>query len=319
MYWLGFLVAGRSVLTGLIYVSLAGILFGLSGGVSQAMVADLVSPEKHEAAYAAVRVASNLGVTLGPPVGALLLLVGGWTLEFVGVGLLAALAFALAFRYLPRRGTYAPAGPPERGSLGVIVRDRPFLLFLASGMLAWLVYVAYEVVLPDLADHDPRARAGGVGLPRHRQPGDGDVLPAAAHAAGRTRAAGREAGRRHAADGPAVPAPVGERRDSGGGVRDLRVRGRRDAMGADSQSVVAGLAPADLRGAYMGVFGSGAATGFALAPFFGLQIGDRYGDSTMWAFFAVASIVAAVSGAVAARGVRSRPESEGLAGEAAVA
>ena len=46
-----------------------------------------------------------------------------------------------------------------------------------------------------------------------------------------------------------------------------------------SQSVVAGLAPADLRGAYMGAFGGGAATGFALAPFFGLSIGDRYGDS----------------------------------------
>ena len=46
------------------------------------------------------------------------------------------------------RGAYAPEGPPERGSFGVIVRDRPFLLFLASGMLAWLVYVAFEAVLP---------------------------------------------------------------------------------------------------------------------------------------------------------------------------
>ena len=42
-----------------------------------------------------------------------------------------------------------------------------------------------------------------------------------------------------------------------------------------SQAVVAGLAPADLRGAYMGAFGSRAAAGFALAPFIGLSVGDR--------------------------------------------
>ena len=41
-----------------------------------------------------------------------------------------------------------------------------------------------------------------------------------------------------------------------------------------SQSIVAGLAPEDLRGAYMGAFGSTAAFGFALGPFVGLQLRD---------------------------------------------
>jgi predicted MFS family arabinose efflux permease len=45
-------------------------------GPNQAMVADLVPPERHEAAYASVRVASNLGVVCGPPVGGLLLIGG---------------------------------------------------------------------------------------------------------------------------------------------------------------------------------------------------------------------------------------------------
>ena len=67
-----------------------------------------------------------------------------------------------------------------------------------------------------------------------------------------------------------------------------------------------------------GPIGSGAATGFALAPFFGLQIGDTYGDATMWAFFASISIVAAALGAVAAHGVRTRSVSEGLGAGAAV-
>ena len=58
-----------------------------------------------------------------------------------------------------------------------------------------------------------------------------------------------------------------------------------------SQSIVAGLAPADLRGAYMGAFGSTGAVGFALAPFFGLQTGELYGDVAMWGLFAVLAVV----------------------------
>jgi predicted MFS family arabinose efflux permease len=38
------------------------------------MVADLLPPERREAGYASVRVANNLGVCFGPPLGGLLLL-----------------------------------------------------------------------------------------------------------------------------------------------------------------------------------------------------------------------------------------------------
>jgi MFS family permease len=68
-----------------------------------------------------------------------------------------------------------------------------------------------------------------------------------------------------------------------------------------SQTVVAGLAPADLRGAYMGAFGATAAIGFALAPFIGLQIRESFGDSAMWVLEAVLSLIAAGTGAAAVR------------------
>ena len=54
----------------------------------------------------------------------------------------------MAYRYLPHRGAFAPEGPPERGSLSVDPPRPAFLLFLGSAVFAWLVYVAYEVVLP---------------------------------------------------------------------------------------------------------------------------------------------------------------------------
>lgn len=68
-----------------------------------------------------------------------------------------------------------------------------------------------------------------------------------------------------------------------------------------SQAIVAGLAPADLRGAYMGAFASTSSAGFALGPFIGLQIRGGYGDAAMWSFFAAVSVVAALLGIVVCR------------------
>ena len=69
-----------------------------------------------------------------------------------------------------------------------------------------------------------------------------------------------------------------------------------------SQAVVAGLAPADIRGAYTGVFSGTWSIGWALTPFLGLEIRGADGDATMWVCVTVVGIVAGITGAVAARG-----------------
>jgi dipeptide/tripeptide permease len=69
-----------------------------------------------------------------------------------------------------------------------------------------------------------------------------------------------------------------------------------------SQAVVAALAPADIRGAYMGAFGGTWSVGWALTPFLGLQVRHAYGDATMWSCVAVVGVVAGVLGFAAARG-----------------
>ena len=274
VYWLGFLLVGSSVTAGLVYIACSGMLFGISGGVSQAMVADLVPPDRHEAAYASVRVAQNLGVTMGPPIGGLFLLVGDWALLFVGVALLNAVSAALAYRYLPRGGSYAPEGPPQRGSFGVIVRDKPFLLFLASGILAWLVYVAYEVVLPVslTTTHGLEPAAWGFlvvinpfmvtffQLRLTRRVAD---VPPAVKLAVAMPLMGL----------PFLLLSVSAAIPVVAFVIFLFVIGEMLWV-PTSQSVVAGLAPEDVRGAYMGAFGSGAATGFAHAPFIRQSVGD---------------------------------------------
>lgn len=127
---------------------LVSVFAPLAYASTQALVADVVPPDRHEHAYASLRVANNLGVTLGPPIGGALLITGSYDVLFVGVSCLGALTAFLAWRLIPARGEYTPDEPPSRGSFGVIRRDKAFLVFLVSMVLANLVYFAFEVVLP---------------------------------------------------------------------------------------------------------------------------------------------------------------------------
>jgi predicted MFS family arabinose efflux permease len=299
-----FVLVEDDVVLGLSLMVVTGSIASIGGSVGQALVADLVPPERHEAGYATVRVASNLGVVMGPPLGSLFLVVGGWSLLFPGVAALAGIAWVLAYRLIPARGAYTPETPPERGSLAVIAHDRLFLVFIASSLFAWLVYVAYETVLPvSLVDtHDFQPAAWGVLVAIN-------PLLVTVFQLRITRGVERV---------PAAPKLVVAMLlmglpfllfDVSAAVPVVALVIVLFVLGEmlwvpTSQAIVAGLAPADLRGAYMGAFGSMAAVGFALAPFTGLQVRASYGDDAMWAMFAAVSVVSALLGAIACRGVR---------------
>lgn len=293
---------------GLAALSLAGMFGALGGSVSQAMVADLVAPERHQAAYASVRVAANVGVVIGPPLGGLLLILGSWSLLFPSVAVLSGIAWLVAFRYLPHRGAYAPEGPPERGSLAVIFRDKRFLVFLGSAVFAWLTYVAYEVVLPvsivDGYGYEPQAWGFLVWV---------NPLLVTLLQVRLTRATA-----------PIAPAPKLVVAMLVMGLPFLVLVWSHSLAAIvfvvvvfvfgemlwvpTSQAVVADLAPSDIRGAYMGAFGSAPAIGFALAPLIGLQMRNSFGDETTWAFFAGIGVVAAVLGGLALVGLDRRAQ-----------
>jgi predicted MFS family arabinose efflux permease len=319
LYFLLFLTAGHTVYLGLGLMAGAGVLGAFGGSSTQAMVADLVHPERREAAYASVRVAQNLGVVCGPPIGSLFLLLGGWHALFLGVSSLSASGFLLAYRYLPRTGAYAPDGPPERGSFGAIRRDRVFLLFLGSGVLAQLTYVAFEIVLPvSLVDsHGLKASTWGFLV----------ILNPAMVTFFQLRLTRRVRGISPAVKLSSAMLLMGLPfllLSASSAIPVVLVVIFVFVIGEmlwvpTSQSVIAALAPADIRGAYMGAFGSTGAVGFALAPFLGLQVRAGFGDSAMWGMFAAISVVGAVAGVAACRGVRVRTRDEDLGGEPAAA
>ena len=298
---LGFLAAGGRELAGLGLMCLGGLVFQIGSASSQAMIADLVPSERHEQAYAAVRVAANLGVSLGPPIGGLLLFLGSWSALFAGAAALFLAGFLLALRFLPRHGDYAPEEPPTRHSFGVIVRDRPFLLFLVSSTLAWLVYVSFEVLLPiSLAQsHGLAPPVWGalvvvnpvvVTLFQLRLIRLVRAVPAAVKLAVALPLMGFPFLLLRVVD--VVPAVA---------LMILVFVVGEMLWVPTSQTIVAGLAPEDVRGAYMGAFGSISAVGFALSPFLGLQIRASYGDGAVWLAVAATSLAAAALGAAACR------------------
>lgn len=287
--------------TALPLLLLVSLFAPIAMAATQALVADVVPAERHEHAYASLRVANNLGVTLGPPIGGVLLISGSYDVLWAGVAVIGSLETVLAWRLLPARGEFAPEEPPSRGSFGVIRRDKAFLVFLVAMVLANLVYFAFEVVLPisavDSYGLDPAAwgflviiNPALVTLFQLRLTRRVERFPPAPRLALAMLLMGW----------PFLLLSVDASIAVMALVILIFVVGEMLWI-PTSQAIVAGLAPADLRGAYMGAFASTSSAGFALGPFLGLQVRGGFGDTAMWAFFAAVSLAAALLGVVACR------------------
>ncbi|HUZ82851.1 MAG TPA: MFS transporter [Gaiellaceae bacterium] len=296
------LSVGHHVYWGLALLAALPVFGSLGGAADQAMVADLVAPERREAAYASVRIAQNFGVTIGPVLGGALLIGGHWSHLWLGTLALGSIGFGIAYRYIPRGGAYAPEGPPQRGSFGVIMRDSPFLFFMLASVFATMTYIATETLLPI-----------SVTTTHHLAPAAWGFLmilnPLLVTALQLRLIRWTRSVRASIKLGLAMPM-------MGVPFLLLNVNGSASVIALvivifvfgemlwvpTSQAVVAALAPSDIRGAYMGVFGGTWSVGWAATPFLGLTVRAAYGDATMWVCVASVGVIAGVMGLAAARG-----------------
>ena len=308
---LGFVAVGANERMGLGLLCLGGLFWQVGRAADQALVADVVAPDRREAAYASIRVGNNLGITIGPPIGGALLALGSWSTLFAGSATICALTLLVAARFLPTRGIYSVEHPPQRRSFGVIFNDRPFLLFLVSAAFAWLVYVSYEVILPISLVQSHGISSSTWGFVLIVNPLLVTLFQLRLTNALRDVSASLKLAVGLPLMGiPYLLLPVYDPLAAILLVMVLFVVGEMLWVPA-SQSVVARLAPSDVRGAYMGAFGSTASFGFAFTPFIGLQVRAAFGDTSVWAMFAVLSVIAGATGAAACRvaaGRRAAPE-----------
>jgi MFS family permease len=113
---------------------------------SSALLADLVPQGRRVTAFAAYRLAINLGFAAGPAVAGLVA-ERSFLGVFVGDAATSAIFGTLAVALLPSRPEVHHETPP--GSIGaVLLADRAFLALLATSLIIGVIYFQQEAALP---------------------------------------------------------------------------------------------------------------------------------------------------------------------------
>lgn len=139
----------------LVAMALAGLSTQSYRPAAAVLLSDLMPEEHRVMAFSMMRIALNLGAAAGPLVAAGLILVD-WDLLFWFDAITALVYSMLALVLLPKK-TASDDGPApskeaaaedKRSAYAVLLRDRKYLLYLASMLLSAAIYVQYTVALP---------------------------------------------------------------------------------------------------------------------------------------------------------------------------
>ena len=124
---------------------------------ADAMVADIIKPDKRMEAYSLMRMVNNLGVALGPTVGGFITAIS-YTLGFYTASIFLIVFSILAAIFLSETLTKQNLAPSSNVSrdltgYGAVLKDRPFLIFCGSftmtKMAPALVFVLLSVYVKE--------------------------------------------------------------------------------------------------------------------------------------------------------------------------
>jgi MFS family permease len=154
-------MAGRAILMiGILYVrnfpallvivALVGMIGLVYRPASASLLSELTPKPRQVMIFAVYRMCTNLGTTLSPLLGALLIL-ASYNLLFWGDAITSMGYAVIAFLLLPRRGEAEGAATARRRritGLGVVTADRRYMLFLLALLINATVYIQYVSILP---------------------------------------------------------------------------------------------------------------------------------------------------------------------------
>ena len=275
-----------------------GVIGAPAYSLDRVLVADLVPRTERENAYATVRVATNLGVLIGPPLAALLVYLGGWRAFLLGIAALGIAGALLTLAFLPETRAVRPA-EERAGSLKTLLHDRPYLFLLLSVLLAYVCYCGFETVLPVIAVSSYGLAPSLWGLLVVISPvlvivGQIRLTRASARIPPATRLAAATA----LMGVPFLALLVSSSTAVIASVIVVFVLGEMVWM-PTSQAVAANLAPERLRGTYFGALAAMTGPAWTLTPFVALRLRAHVGVGAVWVLFAVVGAAAAATGAAA--------------------
>ncbi len=124
---------------------LVGMLWNVAGPAHQAMVADMLPPEKQAEGFGILRVAANLAWIFGPSIGGFL---AGYSylLLFILDAISSSITALIVFRFIPETKPVSKPGeqPQSLGSTFAgyrqVLADRPYIGFLFASIIMLVVY-----------------------------------------------------------------------------------------------------------------------------------------------------------------------------------
>jgi MFS family permease len=131
------------------------IMIGLSNPMYQvgadAMLADMIPSEKRTDAYAINRIANNAAFALGPAVGGFLAATS-YDLAFIGAStgflIYSLLLFLLAHETLDKSAHETPAIVPNQGGFQRVLKDKPYMTFVATISLGLIAPTMLWILMP---------------------------------------------------------------------------------------------------------------------------------------------------------------------------
>jgi MFS family permease len=129
-----------------------GTLSSIGGPAEEAVVADLLPPEKRAEGYGIIRMAFNIAVIIAPPIAGLLVMRSYLTL-FIVDAVISIIAATIVLLALPETKPQAHVNAkPETmketfAGYARVLRDTPFVLFIGVTVLMTLVYMNMNTTL----------------------------------------------------------------------------------------------------------------------------------------------------------------------------
>jgi MFS family permease len=258
-----------------------GLLYEMYRPVVSASVADLVGPEDRPRAYSLLYWAVNLGASVAPVLGGLLaarsypLLFAADAVTTVAYGLILWIA-------LPElRPVLAGPGDSPAGTSRGVLRDRVFLALCVLTLLFSTVFFQAFVSLPlDMRAHGVSAESFGALIALNGvlivllQPVAGELIR------GRSQYAVLALAALLVGVGFGMNAWIGSLVLYAAAIVVWTIG--EILFAPASMSIVADLAPADMRGRYQGVFAMAFTGAFAAAPALGGYVIARAGAGWLW-------------------------------------
>jgi MFS family permease len=266
------------------------VLVGLSGAFgplynvgANALVADMVEPERRAGAYALLRMAANLGVAIGPSVGGFVVAIS-YSLAFYAAAVtdifFALLILLFVAEVIPAASLQAKSQGPR--GYGAVLRDRSFLLFCGVYVLATMSYALMMLLLPVYAKENFTVVEREYGFIMAT-----NAAMVVLFQFGVTRITERFHHLPVLAVGSLFYALGVGSVAWGGGFTAFLLSMVILTIGEmilipTSTAFAANLAPPDMRGRYMGIYGLTWGLGFGIGPVVGGLLSDRIAPAVTW-------------------------------------